>query len=427
MAKKQDKVKICLWTHVQNEAPIIEKMLESAVDYIDYWVLVDNGSTDGTQDIIKKFFKKHKVKGRLYQSKIGWKGHGINRQHLWDFLENTKHGCDYILRIDADEGIKVADDFNWSIIPTQEAWQVIFQSGQHVVPRMWLWKWGLPWYWADDVAHETIHLKDGREPNAKVLPIGFKHFALGKAAGNSYQNPIKYIQDILKLENQLHERFKDGTSLDKERYHLMYLCKSFNYTGYQLNDPTSYKYFPYGKDQLKSFLERGIFYYDKFIDNFSGSGEDWYLHYLKAELLDRLDRNKEAMQEYFISFNIAPHRGESLCRLFWNYYEKEDWEQAFNLAIRIKETKCPIEHDAWQVELNSYYENNWLLRDAVAVTLERKGTINKDTKLLSESSRIFTKLIEDFKNNPEASTYKDQSERLKGNVKYIKNKILEFK
>ena len=62
MAKKQDKVKICLWTHVQNEAPVIEKMLESAVDYIDYWVLVDNGSNDGTQDIIKNFFKKHKNK-----------------------------------------------------------------------------------------------------------------------------------------------------------------------------------------------------------------------------------------------------------------------------------------------------------------------------------------------------------------------------
>ena len=53
MAKKQSKVKICLWTHVQNEAHVIEKMLSTAVDYIDYWVLVDNGSTDGTQDIIK--------------------------------------------------------------------------------------------------------------------------------------------------------------------------------------------------------------------------------------------------------------------------------------------------------------------------------------------------------------------------------------
>mgnify|MGYP000108736064 CR=1 FL=1 len=26
--------------------------------YIDYWVISDTGSTDGTQDLIKNFFKK---------------------------------------------------------------------------------------------------------------------------------------------------------------------------------------------------------------------------------------------------------------------------------------------------------------------------------------------------------------------------------
>ena len=104
MAKKQNQVKICLWTHVQNEASIIEQMLRSAVDYIDYWVLIDNGSTDGTQQIIEDFFKKAGVPGKLYQSEIGWKGHGVNRQHSWEFLCDTDHGCDYILRLDADEG-----------------------------------------------------------------------------------------------------------------------------------------------------------------------------------------------------------------------------------------------------------------------------------------------------------------------------------
>jgi len=278
MAKKQNEVKICLWTHVQNEAPVIRKMLESAVDYIDYWVLVDNGSTDGTQDIIKDFFEEHNVEGKLYQSEIGWKGHGINRQHSWEFLENTDHGCDYILRIDADEGIKVADDFDWSLIPTQEAWSVIYQAGGHVVPRMWLWKWGLPWYWADDVAHETIHLKDGRVPDSPNLPMSFKHISLG--GGNSYSNPIKYIQDIIKLENQLHERFRDGSDLEKERYHMFYLCKSFNYTGYSLDNEWCHKFFPYGKEQLKNFLERGIFYYDQLLNRF---GEEWYTYYLKAQ------------------------------------------------------------------------------------------------------------------------------------------------
>ena len=113
MAKKQNEVKICLWTHVQDESAIIEKMIESCADYIDYWVLVDNGSNDNTKELIQSFFDKKGIPGKLYDSEIGWKGHGINRQHSWDLLTKTDHGCDYILRVDADEGILVEDDFDW--------------------------------------------------------------------------------------------------------------------------------------------------------------------------------------------------------------------------------------------------------------------------------------------------------------------------
>ena len=415
MAKKQNKVKICLWTHVQNEASIIEKMLESAVDYIDYWVLIDNGSTDGTQEIIKNFFKKHDIEGKLYQSEIGWKGHGVNRQHSWDFLKNTDHGCDYILRIDADEGIAIEDDFDWSIIPSQEAWSIIYQSGHHCVPRMWMWKWGLPWYWADDVAHETIHLENDREPNQpKIMPLGFKHISLGD--GNSYENPIKYIQDILKLENQLHERFRDGSDLTAERYHLFYLCKSFNYTGYRLDDENCYKYFPYGKDHLKIFLERGIFYYDKFLSIFEDSGEGWYIRYLKAELLERLGKDQESLAEYLSSHEKRPDRGEPLVRLFWSYYNNSLWDLAFDLAIKIKNLKCPIENDAWQIELDAYYEHNWRLRDAVAVVFERIGSKTRSVSLLSDSLNIFKEL----KNQPDLS---EEIQRLEGNISYVEKEI----
>ena len=60
---------ICLNMIVKNESHIIEKtlgMLCSKIEF-SYWVICDTGSTDGTQDIIKNFFKTRNIDGELYQ------------------------------------------------------------------------------------------------------------------------------------------------------------------------------------------------------------------------------------------------------------------------------------------------------------------------------------------------------------------------
>ena len=49
---------ICLNMIVKNEAHIILETLNSVKKYIDYWVISDTGSTDGTQTVIKEFFEK---------------------------------------------------------------------------------------------------------------------------------------------------------------------------------------------------------------------------------------------------------------------------------------------------------------------------------------------------------------------------------
>src|SRR3978361_1789128 len=44
---------VCLSMIVKNEAHVIRRCLDSVRSLIDYWIIVDTGSTDGTQDVIR--------------------------------------------------------------------------------------------------------------------------------------------------------------------------------------------------------------------------------------------------------------------------------------------------------------------------------------------------------------------------------------
>ncbi len=48
---------VCLSMIVKNEATVIRRCMESVRPIIDYWIIVDTGSTDGTQDVIREHLK----------------------------------------------------------------------------------------------------------------------------------------------------------------------------------------------------------------------------------------------------------------------------------------------------------------------------------------------------------------------------------
>ena len=354
MARKQNQVKICLWTHVQNEAPIIEEMLSSVVDYIDYWVLVDNGSTDGTQKIIEDFFQREGIPGKLYQSKIGWKGHGINRQHSWDFLCETDHGCDYILRQDADEALAVDEDFDWSLINDPVSHNIIYKSGDYITPRTWLWNFNKGFYWQDDEAHETIHCQDGTPLSQQCLPYSFHQFSLEKK-GNSYEDPLKFLKDVYKLEVQLHERLAQGSTIQDEFYHLLYLCKSFVFTGYGLDQSWCFQYFPYGKETVEHFLRRGIYYYDQLIKHF---GPEWSYFYYRSFLQNRVDDEERRIEDLISAHLLAPHRAEPLWDLYLLYKNHDNVEKMIEWGGLLLRIELDLALDNFEVHLPAYPSHN---------------------------------------------------------------------
>ncbi len=87
---------------VKNEAHILPRTLPMLCKYfnISYWVISDTGSTDGTQDLIRAFFKERGIPGELVETP--WKNFGYNRSIAFEAAYNKS---DYVLVWDADDSV----------------------------------------------------------------------------------------------------------------------------------------------------------------------------------------------------------------------------------------------------------------------------------------------------------------------------------
>lgn len=95
---------ICLNMIIKNEEKIIERLLNSVIDIIDFFVIVDTGSNDNTINIIKDFFSKYNIKGILAKKEF------VDFQYNRNYALNLCKGLsDYILLLDADMILKVKD------------------------------------------------------------------------------------------------------------------------------------------------------------------------------------------------------------------------------------------------------------------------------------------------------------------------------
>ena len=89
---------ICLSMIVKNEATVIRRCLDSVKPFITHWVIVDTGSTDGTQDIIREYMAD--LPGTLYERE--WQDFAHNRSEA---LALSRPLADYSLVIDADDAL----------------------------------------------------------------------------------------------------------------------------------------------------------------------------------------------------------------------------------------------------------------------------------------------------------------------------------
>ncbi|HVG26437.1 MAG TPA: glycosyltransferase, partial [Acidobacteriaceae bacterium] len=85
---------------VKNEAPVIVRCLESVRPLVDYFLICDTGSTDGTQEIIRGYLRRQELAGEVVEEL--WHDFATNRSSALQRLR-LRSELDYALMMDADD------------------------------------------------------------------------------------------------------------------------------------------------------------------------------------------------------------------------------------------------------------------------------------------------------------------------------------
>jgi glycosyltransferase involved in cell wall biosynthesis len=371
--KKTKTVTLCMI--VKNEARVIERCLASVLPIIDHWVIVDTGSTDGTQEKILKFFENVGIPGELYERP--WKNFGHNRSEA---LQLAKDKADYSYMIDADEVLVFEpgfdpDKFKETLNADLYNIFALYGGTRYHRPQMTSNKKN---FYYRGVLHEYVDCHD---------PIETRDFARGFMNtpiqdGNRSSMEKKYERDAEVFEEALKGEVDPK---DFNRYHF-YLAQSY-------------------RDSQQ--WEKALAAYMKRAELGGWNEEVFYSLYQAGRIMEVLNKNiDDIIKVYFNAYQAAPYRAESLwaaarlCRMNIRF------DQAYTFAKQGLKCRCP--EGALFIGAPIY---EWMLLDEFAIAAYWTGHFK-------ESRMASIQLLNSNKFPP------DQKERIEMNLKFATEELM---
>ncbi len=312
---------------VKNEAKVIERCLRGALPLLDWWVISDTGSTDGTQDIIRSVMGD--VPGLLIERP--WVNFGHNRQESLDAARTLEHSRagDYVLWIDADDTLTDLP----TALPqlTADGYYLEVEDAGTRYGRLAVVRLDRPWRWKG-VVHEYLDLPEATLDTLKAPRV------LRGREGERSRDPDTYRRDAELLARELAKTPDDPRTQ-------FYLGQSWRDAGE---------------------LERALEAYQARAANENGwDQERWYAMFQIAAILERLDRPVEVVSDAYLTVWAAmPSRAEPLVALARIERKRERFEVAYLYADAATRIRVP-DADALFVDHETY---TWRAWDELAIS-----------------------------------------------------------
>lgn len=306
--------KLILNTIVKNESHCILKMLESAAQISDAIVIADTGSTDGTQDLIRKFGEEKGIPTFVFDRPFDdfEKSRNFGMQKARDVVYElgwNPNDC-WTWWCDADETIVVDSKFNKSQF-NKDLFMINTYIGQMKYTRNTFARVSKPFRFYGPV-HEFIVCDDKNITSGLAENV---HVDV-KMIGASWQGniPAKYKSHAFVLEKYIDENRQDP--------------RWIFYTAQSYHDSAS---IPDNKEENEERLRRSIKYYRERVNRTDGYPEEiYYSQYRIGTIMRVLEEPWHLThQECLKAYAMDPLRGESIKTIIDYYLQVGEWNMAY--------------------------------------------------------------------------------------------------
>ena len=369
----------------KDESHVIGKMLESCKSITDLIVVNDTGSTDGTQDIIRKFGEDNNIPTYVFERPFDdfekSRNHAIQKlkdvvaELGWD--ANKVHGYWF----DCDETLIIDSKFDKNQF-TKDLYMINTYIGQMKYTRNTFFKVSKPFRWYGPI-HEFIVCDEQNITSGLAENI---HVDV-QMTGNSWQGdiPTKYKNHAFVLEKYIDANRQDP--------------RWIFYTAQSYHDSAS---IPDNREENEERLRRALKYYKERVNRTDGYAEEiYYSQFRIGTIMRSLEEPWNLThQELLKAYNMDPSRAESIKIIIDYYLQMNEWNMAYLYSKFAKVNfhgKNPYPNRLLFVDEALYI---WKFAEAHAATCFYTGRMD-------EAKATYQEIVNISKNSPQYFTPED--------------------